>query len=172
MIDPKNRAARPLLARAASMLLLLALALAITPAPAAAQAEAEQDDLASMKADWQSRYRRLLTRQDELRAEIELRKQLYANANRRMYRGSVRQGQRDRMLEAETELAEIATKIESFMVDARRAGAYPGWLYEVEDEVAEARRNAPAAVAPDGPEDDEDDGGRNPLYDSDDDEDE
>ena len=61
------------------------------------------------------------------------------------------------MQEAEKELARVEEELSTLADDARRAGALPGWLYEVEMEpVAPAAREGAAADRGPAPDDEED----------------
>lgn len=121
--------------------------------PDAAQAESE-----GKKAYWQDRYRNLLRRKAELRSQIETERALYAAANRRNYRrGPVRHEHLEKVREAEKELATVEAALETFVDDARRDGALPGWLYEVEEEQLVRTGGSDS-------EDVDDRGGRNPKF--------
>jgi len=90
-------------------------------------------------------------------------REYYAQAQRRNYpRGGARQRLLAQAAEAEAELRTVREEIEALRVEARREGALPGWLYEVEDEEIVV----PEPAAPDGSDSssDERDAGRNPLY--------
>lgn len=107
---------------------------------------------------WQDRYRTLLASADRLKATIEVQRELYADANRRNYRrGDKRHRHHLKMVEAEEELAIVLEELSTIKDEGRRAGALPGWFYEVEDE-----RSSPASRA--DAERESDDSGRNPLY--------
>jgi hypothetical protein len=113
-------------------------------------------ELRAQKLYWQTRYRDLRTRADELRATIDLARGLYASANRRNYRrGGQRHIQAEVMKAAASELEEVDAALASIEDDGRRAGALPGWFYEVERAAGE---QGPEISA--GPGDE----GRNPLY--------
>ena len=146
-------ARRPRFARAFA----LALALAAPPAIVSASTP-DQNELSDSKAYWQERYRGLLTEAAELRVTIERETELYADANRRNYRrGKKRHVHRVAAEEAKAELARIEAELATIEDEGRRAGALPGWFYEVELELEEGVRRPPVA---EGPGDD----GRNPLY--------
>ena len=87
------------------------------------------------KSYWQEKYRSLLERRDELNEIVETERELYADANRRNYRrGKKRHIHRAKMLEAQAELEKVEAALAAFPDEARRGGALPGWLYEVEEE--------------------------------------
>lgn len=138
----------------------------------AAQAQVQSDDdLAEQKAYWQNRYRDLLRKAALLRRQIEVEKELYADANRRNYRrGPVRHMHRDKALQAERDLVRVEEEIAGFSDEARRGGALPSWLYEVEDEPIEVPEYHSTPDEPVVNEDDDDKAGRNPLYLEEDDE--
>jgi len=122
---------------------------------------ASAEDEATLRAEkdfWQERYSSLLKRADSLEATVERERELYADANRRNYRrGTVRHVHRDAMLEAQAELAEVKAELAGIQEEGRRAGAMPGWFYEVELE----RESGPLRPGTEtGPSDE----GRNPLY--------
>lgn len=144
----------------------LALALATLPGSLSAQSLANDEaELEAARSYWQDRYRGLLTEASELRATIERERELYADANRRNYRrGRKRHIHRDAMLEAQDELARVESQLATIQEEARRAGALPGWFYEVEWQLEE-EAGRPAISS--GPGDE----GRNPLHLDDDDED-
>jgi hypothetical protein len=144
-------------ARIRTVLLLGMIALLWWPASGSADTGSDPE-LRAKKVHWQTRYRDLLSRQRELHAIIGTERELYADANRRNYRrGSKRHTHRKAMLEAQAKLEKVEQKLSTIEDDARRAGALPGWLYDVEMEFEDAARR-PAVGA--GPGDD----GRNPLY--------
>jgi len=143
-------------------------ALVLDARPASAGSEPSLQD---QKAEFQSRYRRLLRNEVVLQNNIAKTREDYAKAQRRNYpRGGARQQlllQADQM---EAELATVRQEIETLKLDARRQGVPPGWLYEVEDE--EVVPAAPSDSGSDAASDDEADrAGRNPLYLDDEDED-
>ncbi len=118
-------------------------------------------ELRAEKNLWQSRYRKLLADADALRAKIALETELYADANRRNYRrGKKRHVHRKALEKARAELERVEAELATIEDDGRRAGALPGWFYEVEAEFEDAARR-PAIGA--GPDEDRD-AGRNPLY--------
>lgn len=109
---------------------------------------------------WQERYAGLLKEADRLRATIERETELYADANRRNYRrGKKRHVHRVAAAEAREELARVEALLDQLPEDARRQGALPGWLYEVEERHAERRQAGDAPAAQDPAET-----GRNPLF--------
>lgn len=129
--------------------------LPLAAGPASAQTE---EELLKLKANWQERYRRLLTNRAILKNNVAKARKNYAQAQRRNYpRGGAREQFLLDAAAAEKELVGVEEEIEQIFVDARREGIVPGWLYEVDDE--------PIAVpaAADGADDAPDDG-RNPLY--------
>lgn len=144
---------------AAGLVAWLALLATATATTAHAWEPYESDpQLRAQKVEWQKRYRSLLERQASLREEIAREQELYADANRRNYRrGRKRHVHRDAMLAAKDKLAAVEAELDGFEDEARRAGALPGWLYEVEAEMEDADRRPAIAT---GPGDD----GRNPLY--------
>ncbi|HEB90088.1 MAG TPA: hypothetical protein ENI85_10995 [Deltaproteobacteria bacterium] len=105
-------------------------------APGVASAQVDSHETAEIeKAYWQDRYRRLRKEAARLRREIEEARTAYAAANRRNYRrGPVRHEYRAKMLEAEKELSRVEAELSTLHDEARRAGALPGWLREVEME--------------------------------------
>jgi hypothetical protein len=133
----------------------------IQPSTAHAQVTGEED-LQNQKEYWQDRYRRL--RQDAARLErnAERARKAYALAQRRNYpRGGARQQLFQQIEDAETELESVRKEIAELPSEARRAGAMPGWLYEVEKEEVVI----PEPAAPDSSELAADDcAGRNPIY--------
>ena len=133
---------------------------------ATAQAQLQPDaDPVEQKAYWQNRYRDLRSEAARLRREFERERELYADANRRNYRrGPVRHEHREKAAKAEQDLARVEAELAGFSEEARRKGALPGWLYEVEDEPIEITDSPPEPEAPAELAEDEDDGGRNPLY--------
>ncbi len=138
-------------------ILLCGLVVALCAAPTAAVAE-DLAELGSGKTYWQNRYRNLLAEASELRATIEVERELYADANRRNYRrGRKRIVHREKAQKARVELATVEAALATIEDDGRRAGALPGWFYEVEFEIEGAKRRPAVSV---GPGED----GRNPLY--------
>ena len=135
--------------------------------PAHAQAGSDED-VASEKAYWQERYRTLRSEAARLRQEVESAKEGYAAANRRNYRrGAVRHEYREKMLEAEKELARVERELAALPDEARRSGALPGWLYEVEAEPVVVPKKASGANGDrddQDTDDEDDDGEENPLY--------
>ncbi len=156
----RGRNARKILACALAL-----LALAASPV-AAGDDPSSEPELRATKAYWQNRYRNLLRDAARLRSEVERETELYADANRRNYRrGKKRHIHREAAKEAEQELAKVEAELATIEDDARRAGALPGWLYEVEFEMQDAELRPGIAT---GPEQEQDEG-RNPLYDDDED---
>ncbi len=136
---------------------LAALAVVQFVPTAAAQSDPE---LAASKEFWQVRYRTLLERADALRATIETETELYADANRRNYRrGNKRHIHLEAAEKARAELAEVEDELSTIKDEGRRAGALPGWFYEVELDRAAIARNPALA-----PEPDDRDEGRNPRF--------
>ena len=139
--------------RCLALIALAALALAFAEAGVAqtvtgADADAE---LQAAKDYWQDRYRTLLTKRAMLQDVIDREQELYADANRRNYRrGKKRHVHRNAMMEAQDELEGVEASLATIEDEARRAGALPGWLYEVEWELAErGGAGAPPAAADD-----------------------
>jgi len=122
---------------------------------------AESDaELASEKNYWQTRYQTLLERADALRETIAIETELYADANRRNYRrGKKRHVHRVAAEEARAELANVESEFSTIKEEGRRAGALPGWFYEVEFDRAAVARNPALAPKPD-----DRDEGRNPRF--------
>lgn len=117
-------------------------------------------ELESEKEYWQTRYRTLLERADALRETIAIETELYADANRRNYRrGQKRHVHRVAVEEARAELADVQNELSTIKEEGRRAGALPGWFYEVELDRAAIARNPDLA-----PEPDDRDEGRNPRF--------
>ena len=146
----------------AGVVVLLALT---APTLAAADDTTADPELRTMKTYWQNRYRTLLRDAERLREAVERETELYADANRRNYRrGNKRHVHREAALEAEQELAKVEAALATIEDDARRAGALPGWLYEVEFEMEEAESRPGIAAGPEQERDEEADAGRNPLY--------
>lgn len=143
--------------RAAAALLFASLLLGM-PAAADPPVTRGSSEESGPKAYWQDRYRTLLQQADQLRAIIETERELYADANRRNYRrGTKRHQHRIKAQEAEEKLKAVEAELATIQDDGRRAGALPGWFYEVEIE-----GSAPASASP--PESGPGDAGRNPLY--------
>lgn len=116
------------------------------------------------KAYWQERYTKLLQQRFIEDRVIERERELYADANRRNYRrGKKRHQHRDAMLEAIARKGEVEDRLAVFKEEARRAGALPGWLYEVEDSWRESLVSPPAATG-DGADANSEDEGRNPRF--------
>ena len=127
----------------------------LTASDAAADDSLEQR---SQKTYWQELYRGLLTRADALRAKVEVERELYADANRRNYRrGNKRHMHYEAMKEAASDLATVEAELSHIEDDGRRAGALPGWFYQVDLERKAAARRPASSLGPD-------DEGRNPLY--------
>lgn len=169
MLRPLERFPRLRLTRAgrsARWVLVLALALsAVNASPVSAQGDVAGDpELRASKTYWQNRYRNLLLDSARLRSEIDRERELYADANRRNYRrGNKRHVHREAFLEAQQELARVEAELATIKDEARRAGALPGWLYEVEFEMEDAEGRPGIASGPESEDD-----GRNPLYSDDD----
>lgn len=137
--------------------LLCGLVAALCAVPTAAVAD-DLAELGSEKTYWQNRYRNLLAEASELRATIEVERELYADANRRNYRrGRKRSRHLEKVQKATAELITVETALATIEDDGRRAGALPGWFYEVEIEIESAKRRPAVSIGP-GEE------GRNPLY--------
>lgn len=152
-MNSRSKSALVLRLTAAAFALLVALA----PLGAMSEDDAERQ---AMKQYWQGRYRQLLESADRLRAEVERETELYADANRRNYRrGKKRHIHRVAAEEAREALARVEQELATIEDDARRAGALPGWLYEVEMERADL------AKRPDDEQRSEDPtAGRNPRF--------
>lgn len=131
-----------------------------------ASAQSNQDaQLQVEKEKWQEKYRSLLRDAAQLRIEIEEQSELYADANRRNYRrGDKRHIHAEARDEAKKKLAIVEGELATIQDDGRRAGALPGWFYEVEAEFEAEQLASPAASDLD--DDSAEDGreGRNPLY--------
>jgi len=172
--DALARTARSALATVAIGLLSglpAALSLFAIQAPAAHAQLADDEVLQHEKEYWQDRYRRLRQNAARLERNAERARKAYALAQRRNYpRGGARQKLFQQIEDAETELESVRKEIEELPREARRAGALPGWLYEVEQE--EVVIPEPAAPDSDDPAADAC-AGRNPIYceDGDDDDD-
>ncbi|MEE8163955.1 MAG: hypothetical protein V3T64_00150 [Myxococcota bacterium] len=121
------------------------------------------DATQAMKDKWQADYRRLLQDADRLRRNARNARENYVHAQRRNYpRGGARQQMLIEAEEAERGLVEVEARIEQLRLDARRAGALPGWFYEVDDEPrGMAQPASPAETTGPSP---DDRAGRNPLY--------
>jgi len=122
-----------------------------------------------MKTHWQNRYRNLLLDAARLRAAVERETELYADANRRNYRrGSKRHTHHEAAKVAEQELVKVEAALATIEDDARRAGALPGWFYEVEFEMENGELRPEIAAGPEQESqqkrEQEQDDGRNPLY--------
>lgn len=145
-------------------------------APVSAMAE-EGPRIGLSKADhkefWQSRFRELRQEAAVLKRDAAIEWELYADANRRNYRrGKVRHIHRDKALELEVKLAEVEEELNALPEAARRSGALPGWIREVESEpvvlpppgpnALEEYRSMPSAPADAGEADDRE--GRNPIF--------
>jgi hypothetical protein len=178
---------------------LVALALgvvlwgAVAAVFAPSSAIAKEQDLDTLKARWQKRYRDLRDEEARLVETVKLATKEYADSNRRNYRRSgVRHFHRTNANQAKAELAETRTKIAAMFDQVVAAGGSANWLYEVDDEP----RNQPVqglgvyedngrfggkgayGSAPEDQDeqaadaearDDTDTGGRNPLYSGEDD---
>jgi hypothetical protein len=155
----RRSAENPAIRRAARFGLFVGVAFAIVAAPAFASDEFEGEfQLRTEKESLQQDYRDLITKADRLRDVIERERELYADANRRNYRrGKKRHVHLDAVELATRELAEVEAQLATFADDARRAGAPPGWLNEVEMELEDADRLPAIGTGPG-------DGGRNPIY--------
>jgi chromosome segregation ATPase len=152
--------------RATSILLVACVLLlgevTVSPLCWAQSGVTSDEELAAQKAYWQDRYRRLLQSAERLRQETSEARSAYAEANRRNYRrGGSRHVHRADLEKAEKELADVESQLAHIVDEARRAGALPGWLYEVEAETSSAP-DEPAEQAPNAEEDET--AGRNPLY--------
>ena len=142
-------------------LIFIVLGLVLT-VPGNVMASNSLDETASVeevKAEWQGRYRKLLTDAARLRRNAEAARYNYSQANQRNYpRGAARKQFLIDEENAQAELVQVEADIEKLREDGRREGALPGWFYEVEDEPLDAPQ--PAAPV----EDPADREGRNPLY--------
>ena len=119
--------------RGASLVALVICALLVAAGMPEALAAESDAELNAQKEFWQARYTKLLDDADMLRETIERERELYADANRRNYRrGNKRHRHRTAMLEAEAKLEVVERELAALPDEARRAGALPGWLYEVE----------------------------------------
>jgi hypothetical protein len=155
----RGSAANSVVRRAAWFGLFIGVAFAIVSAPALAAGEFEGGaELRTEKESWQSEYRDLISKAARLRDVIARERELYADANRRNYRrGQKRHVHLEAIDVATKELGEVEARLATFADDARRAGAPPGWLNEVEIDLEDETR-LPAIAA--GPGDE----GRNPIY--------
>ncbi|HKK50241.1 MAG TPA: hypothetical protein VKA74_01575 [Myxococcota bacterium] len=171
--DPSLRCRFRCRSRARRLVTRLGLALALgliaatftslSAVPTARAQLATEEELQAQKQYWQERYRMLLRNAALLERNARRSREDYAQAQRRNYpRGGARQRLLAQAAEAEAELRTVREEIEALRVEARREGALPGWLYEVEDEEIVV----PEPAAPDGSDSssDERDAGRNPLY--------
>ena len=141
----------------AGRVLLLISSIAVFLAPSLVMA-ADPSERRAGKTYWQTRYLSLLTKAEALRGTIEQERELYADANRRNYRrGTKRHGHREAMEKAASELVRVDAELAGLKDEGRRAGALPGWFYEIDMEREDADRR-PAISAGPGNE------GRNPLY--------
>jgi hypothetical protein len=121
-------------------------------------AQANDAETRALKTFWQNKYRGLILRAAELRRTVSSERESYAEANRRNYRrGSKRHAHYDEMKKAASELATVEAELATIEDDGRRAGALPGWFYEVEMELEDADRRPAISAGPD-------DEGRNPLH--------
>jgi len=154
-----GNAANPVSGRAARFGLFVGFAFAIVSAPALAWGEyGAEAELRAEKASLQGEYRDLVTRANRLRDVIERERELYADANRRNYRrGKSRHVHLEAVDVATKELGKVEAQLATFADDARRAGAPPGWLNEVEMELEDEARLPEIAAGPG-------DEGRNPIY--------
>jgi len=145
--------------RCVPRLVVVMILLSLAGAPATSSDFADEDATMSMKAEWQSNYRRLLIDVKLLQRNAEAARENYARAKRRNY---PRGGAREQFLvdekEAIKELADVQLEIEAITEKGHREGILPGWFAEVEDGPLEDPQ--PAAKA----EEEEDREGRNPLY--------
>ena len=149
---------RTTLAALATAFVVALVAVPFVASPVAAETE---EELLAKRAHWQDQYRVLLQNRSILQRNIERLEHDYAQAQRRNYpRGGARQRYRDLANEQRAELADVEQRIEAIFRDARASDVPPGWLYEVEDDVA--RNPMPAAKEPAA--DVADREGRNPLY--------
>lgn len=133
--------------------------------PGARAQIASEAELQAQKDHWQERYRVLLREEARLELNARLSRDDYAQAQRRNYpRGGARQQLLAQAAAAEAELEKVRQEINAFRLEARRENVLPGWLFEVEDENIVIPR--PAARDASGPVEsqDQDRGGRNPLY--------
>jgi len=141
------------------------LATTFAPAPAAAEtgAETEEETLA-LKADWQGRYRALRNNAVRMRENATKLRRAYGLAQHANYpRGGAREEFKKEVEQAERDADRYEAELVEFHEEARRNEIPPGWLLEVDDEPID--RGLPAAQ--EDSEDAPDRGGRNPLYDDD-----
>ena len=132
-------------------------------APVLARAETEEE-LMQKKQEWQDRYRKLRQEAARLERNAANARESYARAQRRNYpRGNALAQYLVDAENAEKELAKVKAELNGIFDEARREGIPPGWLYAVEDEPIDVPAPAAAGGASPGATDD-DDGGRNPLY--------
>jgi hypothetical protein len=93
------------------------------------------EDLDTLKAYWQGRYRSLLQNEARLVETVRLATKEYADSNRRNYRRSgVRHFHRTNANEAKVELAKVREQIVACRDDVVAAGGMSQWLDEVDDE--------------------------------------
>ena len=156
--DHRSPGGRVLLAAGRPIALLVFL-LALMASPAiAADGIGSDAEVSAVKTFWQNRYRTLISKAARLRAEISQERERYADANRRNYRrGKKRHVHRVAVEKATRTLATVEAELATIQDEGRRAGALPGWFYEVEIEMEESAQR-PSVTS--GPADD----GRNPLY--------
>jgi hypothetical protein len=142
------------------------VALPLSPAPAhAEEAENEEEAELAKKTEWQDRYRVLRTNAVRMQDNAAKMRRAYGLAQHANYpRGNAREDFRKRVEKAERDGERYQAELAEFEEEARRNGIPPGWLAEVEDEPID--RGFPAELD----EESEDDGGRNPLYADEDDE--
>ncbi|MGH0037718.1 MAG: hypothetical protein ACQGVK_22025 [Myxococcota bacterium] len=101
----------------------------------AMRAEAEQE--AALKAEWQDLYRNAIERERKARAELEAARAAWSRGrvdNR--LRGDRKARAQARLEAAEKELGEARAELSALPERARQAGVQPGWLRQVEDELA------------------------------------
>jgi hypothetical protein len=155
----RSNSTRRLLAACVALAFAVSLSSAL---PTSAEGQ-QADALQPTKDEWQADYRRLLQDADRLRRNAQNARENYARAQRRNYpRGGARQAMLIEAEEAESGLVEVEAQIEQLRLDGRRAGALPGWFYEVDDEPpGHTQPASPAETTELSPEDRE---GRNPLY--------
>lgn len=147
-----------------SMLICAAGSGLVRVSPAFAQAQSDVE-LSSLKTMWQTRYRNLLRSAAKLRVEIDEQRELYADANRRNYRrGPKRHLHEEAMDDAAKRLADVEAELVAIHDEGRRAGALPGWFYEVELEFEAEKLAGPAMPDLDEESPKERSGGQNPLY--------
>jgi hypothetical protein len=138
---------------------LLAFILALIAAPAMSGDKAtDAAEVQASKTFWQDRYRNLIRDAERLRKDVARERELYAAANRRNYRrGSNRHVHRAALEEASKELASVEAELATIDDEGRRAGALPGWFYQVENEIEESAKVPSVASEPP-------DAGRNPIH--------